>query len=114
MIFRFEHATSDVVHDGDTFWANIDLGVRCSTRQKIRIHKVMAVELKDPGGPEAQQILADLLPLGTPIEITSRRWTYDRIEGDVLVKPAQGEPFDLAETLLPKLSEEGLITHPPG
>lgn len=109
MIFLFEHATISAVHDGDTFWAVIDLGIRCYTRQKIRVHKVQAVELASPGGTEAQQILAHMIPTGTPIEIMSRRWSYDRLEADVLVKPEGAEPFDLGTKLLAELGKHGLI-----
>ena len=108
-VFRFEHCVADVVLDGDTFWADIDLGVRCHTKQKIRVRNVHAVELKEPGGPEAQKILATLVPPGTSLEITSHRWSYDRIEGDVLVKPTELAPFDLAEILGAELSSKGLL-----
>lgn len=109
MIFIFEHCTADGVHDGDTFWAVIDLGVRVFTRQKIRIHGVQAVELKETGGAEAQQILAELLPPETPLEIRSKRWSYDRLEGVVWVKPVGGDAFDLGQRVIAELRARGLV-----
>ena len=79
-MFRFEHCVADVVLDGDTFWADIDLGVRCRTKQKVRVRNVHAVELKEPGGPEAKEILATLVPPGTSLEITSQRLVPSAME----------------------------------
>lgn len=74
------------VHDGDTITvavalastrrANADLGFHCYAEHgrlvlhlPIRLLGCNAIELKDPGGLEAQQNLARLLPLGSTVTL---------------------------------------------
>jgi hypothetical protein len=107
VIFTFIHATADEAYDGDTFWANIDLGLRMYTRQKVRLRHVKAVELKDEGGPRARAVLEEVVPLGTPIEIVSHGWTYDRIEGDVYLQDSIRT--NVGEVVLEMLARKGLV-----
>lgn len=79
MIFEYPHATVESVHDGDTFWARIDLGARLTWRMRVRLYRVSAAELDEPGGPEARDALAKLLVPGTAVRLTSHEWSYDRI-----------------------------------
>ena len=56
-------ATVVDVHDGDTFTADIDLGFNITIRYRVRLAGCNAIELDQPGGPEARAHLLELLPL---------------------------------------------------
>jgi endonuclease YncB( thermonuclease family) len=73
------------VHDGDTLAASIDLGQDIGvSRRSVRLAGIAARELNTPGGPEARDYLAQLLPPGTAVSITSTGWDkYVRIDGVV-------------------------------
>lgn len=108
MIFQFDHATVDGIHDGDTFYALIDMGVRVFTRQKIRMRGVHAIELGDPPtkeGAAARSLLETLLPLGMPLRLISHRWSYDRLECEV-IRPSDG--FDMCAAQTNRLRSAGL------
>jgi endonuclease YncB( thermonuclease family) len=83
--FEYPHAVVDRVHDGDTFWAVIDLGMRLSARMKVRLHNVSAVELKEAGGAAARDALAGLLPAGMAVQLVAHDWSYDRLVCDVVI-----------------------------
>lgn len=104
MTFRFDHATVDAIVDGDTFWAVIDLGVRVSTRQKIRMRGVQAVEMSDFRGGEARDLLMALLPPAVPVTLVSHSWTYDRLECDVMA----ADGFDVCAGQAQALRDAGL------
>jgi len=84
MIFVFKHVTVEAEYDGDTFHAYIDQGCSTYRRQRVRMHGVSAVELDKPGGTEARDLIAALIPVGEAVELTSHKWTYDRIDCDVV------------------------------
>ena len=52
---------------------------------KVRLRNVLAPELNASGGPEAAQVLAEMLPVGARVKVVSRRLDkYGRVEGDVV------------------------------
>jgi endonuclease YncB( thermonuclease family) len=65
------NATVVRVIDGDTLEADLDLGWRHTWRSSVRLAGLNARELRDPGGPEARDHLARLLPPGTQVVLRS-------------------------------------------
>lgn len=70
-------------HDGDTCLVDCDLGFGFFLnalnwdRKKIwscRVYGINAIELKDPGGPEAAAYARSLCPAGTRVRVTSMSW----------------------------------------
>jgi len=61
------------VHDGDTVTLDVDLGFDTSRMTNFRLFGCNARELRDPGGPEAREHLAQLLPVGSRVKIASVR-----------------------------------------
>lgn len=75
------------VHDGDTIEVDIDLGQDLWVRRRaVRVFGIAARELAAPGGREARDHLAGLLPLGTAVRVESIGWDKygGRIDGRVL------------------------------
>lgn len=71
------------VYDGDTIRVDIDLGQDVWVRRRtVRLAGVAARELRDPGGGEARDHLAALLPPGTPVLIESTGW--DKYAGRIV------------------------------
>lgn len=67
------------VIDGDTCIVNLDLGWDIYTRVPVRLAGLNARELHDPGGPEARDHLAHLLPVGSAVTLRSlQRDKYGR------------------------------------
>jgi hypothetical protein len=98
------HLIIGYVHDGDTPYGDIDVGwtarminwgIRLCISKRIWIN---AIELKDPGGPEAQANLAGLLPPGGVFEL--RSFTLDtyrqRCDADIILHDGSS----LAQTLV--------------
>jgi endonuclease YncB( thermonuclease family) len=80
------------VHDGDTIMVDIDLGQDMWIRRRsVRLIGIAARELREPGGKEARDFLASLLPTGTLVEIESQGWDKfaGRIDGTVFITPMQ-------------------------
>lgn len=74
------------VHDGDTIEVDIDLGQDMWVRRRaVRLFGIAARELAAPGGREARDHLAGLLPLGASVEVYSTGWDKyaGRIDGRV-------------------------------
>lgn len=66
------------VHDGDTLVIDWDLGRRTWARnQSLRVAGISARELSMPGGMEARDYLASLLPVGTRVIIQSVKVDHD-------------------------------------
>ena len=74
-------ATVVDVHDGDTFTADINLGFNISIRYRVRLAGCNAIELADPGGPEARAHLLGLLRLGSVCLVSSV--AFDKYGGGV-------------------------------
>ena len=71
------YATIRSNHDGDTFRADVRVGFGWTNQgtngegQPFRVAGCNAIELKQPGGQEAQAHLAALLPPGTVVVLDS-------------------------------------------
>jgi endonuclease YncB( thermonuclease family) len=80
-MYEYNAVVTDV-HDGDTITVNLDLGVGTWHHDfHVRLIGGNAQELKDPGGEEARQNLAGLLPLGSRVVVRSHKAGKD-IEPD--------------------------------
>lgn len=87
------------VHDGDTFSVDIDQGLNTWRHgENIRILGINAIELASPGGPEAQQKLAAILPIGTAITIRTVKADKYGTRYNAAITLADGS--DLATQLL--------------
>ena len=64
-------ATVVKVTDGDSLKLNVDLGFDTWHVGAFRLLGLAARELGQPGGPEARDHLAELLPPGTRVQIQS-------------------------------------------
>jgi micrococcal nuclease len=70
------------VHDGDTITVSVDLGWHVSVfAQEIRLLGCNALELAQPGGPEAGAHLAALLLGPAPVWVTIRTVKPDKYGG---------------------------------
>jgi endonuclease YncB( thermonuclease family) len=59
------------VHDGDGLELNVDLGFDTWHRGAFRLHGLNARELSQPGGLEAREHLAALLPYDTHVIVST-------------------------------------------
>jgi endonuclease YncB( thermonuclease family) len=90
------------VHDGDTLYGYCDQGAGiwnyglAKAGMGLRLYGCNAIELEDPGGHEARDYLASLIPVGSVIPIDTMAW--DKWQGRV----------DVSITL-PKIGD--LVTH---
>jgi micrococcal nuclease len=81
-------ATVTAVHDGDTLDADISLGFHLWLRaQPIRLTGCNARELNMPGGHEARDHLAALLPPGTVVKLRTLKPDKfgDRVDASVVL-----------------------------
>jgi endonuclease YncB( thermonuclease family) len=96
--------------DGDTWWMNIDLGLRVHVLTKIRLKDYSCPERKDPGGAEAKARALTLLYGASVVIVETHkafaqdRAIYDRWEGTVWC-----DGNHLGEQLF----AEGFATHTP-
>lgn len=97
-------ATVRAVHDGDTLYGDLDQGLGVWNRGSspngmgLRIAGVNARELTEPGGPEARDHLAALIPVGTVLDVESLRW--DKYAGRIDVNVTLPDGRDLATELV--------------
>lgn len=54
-------ATIGRVVDGDTVWAEVDLGMDVKLRVTLRLEGIDTPEMREEGGPEAKQYLQQLI-----------------------------------------------------
>lgn len=80
------------VEDGDTVYAWCDQGFDNWRLTKIRIRGIAARELSTPGGKEARDFLASILPpRSLPVDATCVVYSYKwdkfapRVDGDILL-----------------------------
>jgi endonuclease YncB( thermonuclease family) len=74
------------VHDGDTIKVDIDFGQHFWVKERsVRLDGISARELREEGGKEARDALAELLPVGAEVRIESKGWDKygGRIDGIV-------------------------------
>lgn len=67
---RIYPATILDVHDGDSLRASLSLGFGITFDCAVRLQGLNARELAMPGGPEARDHLAALLPIGAPVTVS--------------------------------------------
>lgn len=100
-------ATVAAVHDGDTLSFVIDLGFniflhpvndRDRERMSFRLLGCNARELSQPGGPEARDHLAQLLPAGAKVTVTSLK--PDKYGGRWLAVVTLADGSDLVRQLV--------------
>lgn len=73
--------------DGDTWWMDVDLGLRVHTFTKIRLHRYSAPEMSTPEGPPAKEKALARLYAATSILIQTYHdaLSHDRWVADVYV-----------------------------
>lgn len=69
----------DYVHDGDTVMGRLDLGFHVTMAAACRLAGINAIELAQPGGTEARDYLASLIPAGARLSVSSVK--ADKYEG---------------------------------
>lgn len=84
-IFVFEHVVVTRVIDGDTYAVEIDLGLGMHRiDQRVRLFGLDCPERKTPEGKAALAFAQTLLPVGTPVILTSHEWDkYGRLLAEV-------------------------------
>ncbi len=87
----------DLVHDGDTVYARLDLGFDLTVYARVRIYGINAPELDTDAGKLARDFARTLLPVGTAVTVISHGWDKygGRIDGDISVQPS-GDGFGQA------------------
>lgn len=82
--FREYPATVNRLVDGDTFYAEVDLGFRCSAKVKIRLHGINAPERKTPEGEVSMAALGRLIKVGDAVTLrVTGHDPYDRWVAEV-------------------------------
>jgi hypothetical protein len=73
--------------DGDTYWMDIDLGLRVHAQVKIRLRDYSAPELNEPKGPETKIIAHDMLYMAKDVLVKTYpdSPTHDRWEGEIFL-----------------------------
>lgn len=97
-------AIINAVHDGDTLYADVDQGLGIwnrgvsSSGMGLRILGINTRELHEPGGLEATNYVASLVPVGSQVEIVCHGW--DKFAGRIDVSITLPEIGDLATHLI--------------
>ncbi len=78
-------ACCERVIDGDTVVVCCDFGARSYPTIAVRLYGINAPESHEPGGPEATNYLAELMPRDAPCLIRSHAWSFERIVGSILL-----------------------------
>ena len=97
-VWTYPRATVAYVHDGDTLAADLDLGFGLKLRQLLRLNGCNAIELSQPGGPEAHSNLAALLPVGIVVPV--RVVGLDKYAGRCLAQITLPDGRDLVTVLV--------------
>lgn len=96
--------TVEVVHDGDTLYGDCDQGIGIHNRGKspngmgFRLAGCNARELSQPGGPEARDHLATILPVGWQGWVESLHW--DEYAGRIDIRVTLPDGTDLVDQLI--------------
>jgi endonuclease YncB( thermonuclease family) len=96
--------TVNEVHDGDTLYGHIDLGVgtwhfgMSQAGIGLRLDGCNARELAMPGGKEARDNLASLIPVGSVIKVQSSEW--DKYSNRIIVSIVLVDGTDLVRKLV--------------
>lgn len=79
-------------HDGDTVTLRIDMGRRIFIEDSIRLRRINAPELSQPGGKESRDFLSGMLPPGTKVRIQTFKNIndkYGRWLGDMFIETGE-------------------------
>lgn len=87
------------ISDGDTIVVYLDRRFYDGSIKRLRLRGVNAPEMNTDAGKHARQVLVDLLPLDSPVVVTTYKQTYDRYEADVKMS-VDGIAVNLAQKLL--------------
>jgi endonuclease YncB( thermonuclease family) len=81
--YTYQASVLEIV-DGDTLWAEINLGFNISTTQKLRLRGINAPEIETPGGIASKQYIEDCLK-GCPFIAIKTYWRdkYTRYLADI-------------------------------
>lgn len=83
-------ATVTGVHDGDSCTCLADLGWGVWRSVTIRLNGINAIELNQPGGPQARDHLIGLIPIGTKVTLASLGWDKYGDRTDALLTLSDG------------------------
>jgi hypothetical protein len=87
--------------DGDTLWANVDLGFNMFTRQKLRLNGIDSPELGTSAGARAKTFVQKALRgVETVTIVTSKSDKYDRYLADIFIPRENEEAVYLNNLLL--------------
>lgn len=92
--------------DGDTWWMDVDLGMRTHVHWKIRLHDYSCPERRESGGVEAKTYALEKLYAAKQIVLVTYkdRLSYDRWVADVYVD---------GDSLGPMMQLAGYATYTP-
>jgi micrococcal nuclease len=88
----------DLVVDGDTVNARLDVGFDLTVYSRIRVNGINAPETSTPAGKEAREFARTLLPAGTTVMVTSLGW--DKYGGRIEGRIAMPDGTDFAEAMV--------------
>lgn len=97
-------ATVRSVHDGDTLYGDVDQGIGTWNKglsksgMGLRLDGINARELEEPGGVEARDYVASLVPVGTELSILCVDW--DKWQGRIDVRIVLPSVGDLSTHLI--------------
>jgi micrococcal nuclease len=105
------YGTVTKVSDGDSCKVDLDLGLGVIKKSVgIRLLGCNAPELKQPGGPEAKQALAEYLPIGSTVLLQSVK--YDkyggRLDADIWLIDHAGRPLE-GGNVVQWLAQKGFV-----
>ncbi|MDP8961509.1 MAG: thermonuclease family protein [Actinomycetota bacterium] len=88
--------------DGDTVWAEVDLGVDVRHNLSLRLEGINAPEMGAPGGPEAKAHLESLVNGKTLFlrTVKDRREKYGRYRAILLYDPGDGDHASINQMMV--------------
>jgi micrococcal nuclease len=86
------------VVDGDTISLDVDLGFSAHMHVTVRLLGCNAIELSQPGGPEARDHLRTVLPVGSLVTISTVK--VDKYGGRFLATVTLPDGSDLVSSLI--------------
>lgn len=88
-LFTYQITIREVI-DGDTFWAQVDLGFGFNTKQRLRMRWIDAPEIQTAAGIDSQKALSKLL--GIPSSSPRKRGSIDA-EPLLLIKSTKDDNY---------------------
>ncbi len=87
------------VTDADSITVDLDRRFHDGSLKRIRLKGINAPELNTEAGKAGRIALSELLPIGTPVVVTTFKATFDRYSGDVWFLK-KGEVTNLADQMV--------------